>query len=141
MEKRISARAILIEDEYVHLMFRRKTDEAGNVSEYYAIPGGGVEGDATIAETILREMKEEFSIDVKILGYLGNLETDKTVEHYFRVEIVNGIPTLGGEELDRMSETNYYEVRKVLLSEINEINLLPKEMVLKAMNRDYINLV
>lgn len=41
MDKRISSRGIIIEDDAVYLMFRRRINEDGKVSEYYVIPGGG----------------------------------------------------------------------------------------------------
>ena len=48
MEKRISSRAIIIEDDYVYTIFRRKIKEDGTVKEYYTIPGGGTKENETV---------------------------------------------------------------------------------------------
>ena len=51
--KRINTRAILIENNYIYLIFRRK-----NNKEYYVIPGGGLDVGETIEENVLREIEE-----------------------------------------------------------------------------------
>ena len=56
--KRVSARAIIIENNKLLVMFRR-TIKDGIVKEYYALLGGGVEGNETLEETVKREMMEE----------------------------------------------------------------------------------
>ena len=60
--KRISARAIIFEGDYFYALFRRKIKD-GNIHEYYSIPGGGVEFDETLEETVKRELKEEFQVE------------------------------------------------------------------------------
>lgn len=138
MEKRVSARAIIIEDGELLAMFRRKKKDDGSYKEYYVIPGGGVEDNETLEETCVREIKEEFNVDVKILGYLGSDEKETTVGHFFHAEIIDGIPTLGGEENDRNNPDNYYEIRRVNVDKINEIDIDAKEFINKAWNNDYV---
>ena len=99
MEKRISSRAIIIEDGKLLTMFRRKTKKDGSVKEYYVIPGGGLEENETLEENVIRELKEEFNVDIEIIKFLGTEEYDDTVANYFLCKIVKGIPKLGGEEL------------------------------------------
>ena len=123
MEKRIGARAIIINDNKVLTMYRRKTDKEGNVDEYYVMPGGGQEENETLEETVIRELKEEFNVDIKILGYLGIKENEKSINYFYHCEIIDGIPTLSGEELERMTDDNYYEVREVSLDDIDNILL------------------
>ena len=62
--KRINGRAIIIDGDEVLLMFRRKIKD-GIVNEYYAIPGGGKEENETIEECVIREIKEEFNLDIE----------------------------------------------------------------------------
>ena len=57
MEKRVSARAIIIEDGKLLTMFRRKKKEDGSYQEYYAIPGGGLEENETL-KNVIREIKK-----------------------------------------------------------------------------------
>ena len=48
MEKRVSSRAIIIDDNKLLTMFRRKIKSDGTVKEYYVIPGGGLEEGETL---------------------------------------------------------------------------------------------
>lgn len=132
MDKRISSRGIIIEDEYLYTMFRRKIKDDGSVKEYYVIPGGGIEEGETKEENIIREMKEEFSVNIRIDGYLGKEETKDTIEHFFACTIVDGTPKLGGEEKERCSASNYYEIRKVRVLELDNIDILFKDMIRKC---------
>ena len=83
-------------------------------------------------------VKEEFNVDVKILGYLGSDEKETTVGHFFHAEIIDGIPTLGGEENDRNNPDNYYEIRRINIDKINEIDIDAKEFINKARNNEYV---
>ena len=138
MEKRISSRGIIIEDDYVYAMFRRRIKDDGTIKEYYVIPGGGIEKNETLEENLLREMKEEFSVDVKINGYLGKDEGEDSIANFFSCSIINGTPTLGGEEKERCAENNYYEIRKVPIKDLDKIDILAKDMIMKAYNKEYI---
>lgn len=137
MEKRVSSRGIIIEDNSIYAMFRRRIKDDGRVKEYYVIPGGGINEEESLEENVLRELKEEFSITAAIKGYLGREETENTIEHFFHCEIVEGVPTLGGEEKERCNESNYYEIRKVSLDELDNIDISFKEMIMKACNQEY----
>lgn len=134
MEKRVSSRGIIIEGEYVYAMFRRRKKEDGTYKEYYVLPGGGINENETLEENVVREMKEEFSVDVKVEKYLGRDESEDSIAHFFSCSIVNGVPVLGGEELERCSESNYYEIRKIPIKDLDKIDILAKDMILKAYN-------
>ena len=137
MEKRVSSRAIIIEGNQVLTMFRRKKKDNGSYKEYYVIPGGGVEKNETLEEACIRELKEEYNVDIKILGYLGNDERETTIGHLFHAEIINGTPTLGGEESNRNNPDNYYEIRKVDLNTLDQIDIDAVEFIIKAKNKEY----
>lgn len=49
MNKRENARAIIIKDNELLTIFRRKKTKEGT-KEYYVIPGGGVEDGETLAD-------------------------------------------------------------------------------------------
>lgn len=131
--KRVNGRAIIIDGDEILLMFRRKIKN-GIVNEYYAIPGGGKEENETIEECVKREIKEEFNLDIEVKEYLGKVEDDKNIGHLYNAKIVGGTFKLGGEELEHNTEDNYYEVRKVKLSELDNINLFEdnKALIRKA---------
>ena len=138
MSKRISVRGIIIDGDEVYIIFRRRVNNDGTFKEYYAIPGGGLEKGETLEETLRRELKEELSIDVDIIGYLGFDESHDSIAHFFKCKILNGTPTLGGEELERCSIENYYEVRKVNICDLDNIDILAKDMIIKAYNDEFI---
>lgn len=136
MNKRVSSRGIIIENDYVYLMFRRRIKENGEMKEYYVIPGGGINENETLEENVKREVKEEFSVDVKINGYIGKNESEETIANFFSCSIICGTPKLGGEELDRCTESNYYEVRKVKIEDLDKIDVIGKDMFIKAFNKE-----
>lgn len=133
MSKKISSRGIIIEDNYIYTMFRRKIID-GVVFEYYVIPGGKVEKDETLIETLIRELKEEFSVDIDILEYVGKNENDTSIAYFYKCNIKSGTPRLGGEEKERCSKENYYEIRKVKITEIENINIFPKDLILNVIS-------
>ena len=137
MEKRVSARAIIIDNGEVLTMFRRKKKDDGSYKEYYVMPGGGVEDGESLEETVIRELKEEYNVDIRIIGYLGCEEREKTLSHMFHCEIISGVPSLGGPELDRCSEDNYYEIKRVNVSELDDIDIDGKGFIIKAVNGKY----
>lgn len=140
MEKRVSSRGIIIKDDSVYAMFRRRIKDDGTVKEYYVIPGGGIDENETLEENVIREMKEEFSVDVRIKGYLGKDESDDTIANFFSCEIVDGTPKLGGEELERCTESNYYEIRLVPIKDLENIDILGTDMIMKAYREEYTEL-
>ena len=141
MEKRVSSRGIIIENNKVIAMFRRKVKDDGSVKEYYVIPGGGLEEGETLEDSVKRELKEEFSVDIEILGYLGQDEGENSIAHFFSCKIIDGVPKLGGEELERCSKENYYEIRKISIDDIDRIDILSKNMIKKAYKKEYVKLL
>lgn len=129
MDKRVSSRAIIIEDNKLLTMFRRKIKNDGSVKEYYVIPGGGLEEGETLEENVIRELKEEFNVDIEIIKFLGTEEYEDTIANYFLCKIVNGIPKLGGEELERMTPQNYYEIKYIDLREIDCYDINAKDII------------
>ena len=110
MNKRVSSRAIIFDHDEVYLMYRRRVLDDGSISEYYVVPGGGVEEKESLEENLQRELQEELSVNISVLKYLGMDEGSNSVANFFLCKIVSGIPELGGEELDKCCEDNFYEI-------------------------------
>ena len=131
--KRINGRAIIIENDEIILMIRRKIIK-GIVNEYYAIPGGGKEDGETIEECVKREIKEEFNLDIEVKELLGIVEDDKNIGYIYNTNIIGGTLKLGGEEKEFNTKENYYEIRKINIKDIDKYNILEenKELIRKA---------
>ena len=94
---RTRAAGILIKDDSIALMHRIK-----NGREYYVIPGGGVEDNESIEEAVIREMKEEVGIDVKIIEKLFEYNDDNSNQFFYLVEQIDGVFGTGnGPDQDR----------------------------------------
>ena len=136
MEK--TSRVVIIDDGKLIVFFRRKIKNGKEIT-YYAIPGGHVEGSETSEEAAVREIKEELNLDIEILGYLGKLVVGDKQDDYYHAKIVGGKLQFGGEELDRNSYENYYEVRMLPLEELDNSDIRALDLIKKAINCDYEN--
>lgn len=141
------AAAFVIKDKSVLLMYRKK-----NGREYYCIPGGMVEEGETPGEAAKREVKEETNIDVKteklLLTFDREIYDDGEValyheksgglvrEHFFLAEDIVGEEKLGGPELERQSDRNFYQLQWVELADIDKIELLPARAKKALVNLD-----
>ena len=135
MEKRISARAIIINDDGLVVMYRNK-----NGNEYYTLPGGGMEGTETEHECVKRECIEEFGISVEPLKKLYVLEDTKTIQHIYYCDWVSGeLGTGTGEEFAADNGKGVYNPMQIAFEKLAETNLVPpeiKERILKDYNAD-----
>lgn len=137
--KRVSARGIIISSDKVYLMFRRRKNDDGSYREYYVVPGGGIDEGENELEAVKRELREEFSVDVNILGKVGCDEGENSIANFYSLEITSGRPLLGGEEKEKCSDENYYEIRLVDINKLDEIDVTGKEYILKAYKKEYID--
>ena len=133
---RNSARAIIINNGKLLVMFRRRID-GDNKREYYVIPGGGIEPNETPEQTVIRELKEEMCVDIKVKNFVGTGETKDGVAYYYDCEILNNQKvSLGGEELEKQSQTNYYEPMFIDVNNIQDLDLIGKEFVYQALKNN-----
>ena len=79
-----------------------------NGREYFVFPGGGVEKNESLKNALVREIKEEFNIDIKIEKLLFQIKNQGREEFYSLVKEFTGVPKIGGEEKERMNENNQY---------------------------------
>lgn len=129
LEKRKVSRGITFFDDKVLLLYRRRK-ENDKYLEYYAIPGGGIENE-TYENACIRELKEETSIDAKIIKYLKCEEYETGICYYYLTEYISGDIKLGGEELEHNSLDNYYETRLVPINDLDNIFIygIGKELI------------
>ena len=82
-------------------MHRKKVKRNKDYEEYYTFPGGHLENGETLEEGVIREIKEEFGIKVKVIKKLYELENNKLnmKEYFFLCEYIEGkFGTGDGEE-------------------------------------------
>lgn len=132
---RNSARAVIFNDNKVLLMFRKVKREDGSFKIYYVLPGGGIEENETMEQTVVRELKEEMNLDIQVIEYIGQevLEGKGINNFFFCKTIGNTVPVLSGEELDRISPDNYYEPMYVDIKDVEKLNIFAKEFIYKAL--------
>lgn len=100
---------------------------------YYTFPGGHVDKGEDFTDTVIREIKEELSIDVKVKKlvlemYNKNIQKE---EKFYELEYVSGTIEEGtGEEFTNPCEEKYgkYEIVIIDKAEIENYNILPIEM-------------
>jgi len=98
-----------------------------NGQEYYVFPGGGVKEGESTETAIIREIKEELSLDAKIDKLLFEIENQGRQEYYYLIQEFSGQLRLGGEEKQRMNDNNQYYPIWVELDKLADLdNLYPK---------------
>lgn len=119
-----SARGIVIKDNNILLIKRIKKEKT-----YYVIPGGGLEGDETLEEGVIREVKEELGITVTVNDLLGTDDFQNTRHYFFDCTYQSG--TLGTGMGPEYIDPNYegegqYIPVAVPLTKLKEIDLIPR---------------
>lgn len=119
------ARAVVIKDNKILLIHRFKDG-----AEYYVLPGGQIEKGESPEETAIRELKEETTIDSKLIKKLGVVTDSKQdQQHIFLFEYISGIPKLekGSQEIDRTTINNTYTPVWLDLDRISSIVMWPED--------------
>lgn len=80
--RRPSVRGIIIRDGKIAMMHSKKYD-------YYKLPGGGIEGEETLEETLIREVREESGLvvipeTIKEFGYVRRIEKGRYEEIFLQ---------------------------------------------------------
>ena len=104
------------------------------IGEYYTFPGGGREGEESLEEGAIREIKEEFGIDVEVIKKLYEMEhpNKKTKEYFFLCKYIGGeFGTGTGPEFS--GDPKYIHRGKYLpeiigREDVEKITLLPFEI-------------
>jgi ADP-ribose pyrophosphatase YjhB (NUDIX family) len=121
--------AVIVHGERLLVIHRRK-----NGTEYFTLPGGGVEDGETVEQACLREVLEETGLEATLGRHLTTFENAGRTEHYHLVEAPIGDPMLGGPEARINSPENLYTLLWVSLDELAGIDLKPptaKELILQ----------
>ena len=104
------------------------------IGEYYTFPGGGQEGKETLEEGTIREIKEEFGIDVQVVKKLYEMENSnkQTKEYFFLCKYISGeFGTGDGPEFSgdpKYAHKGQYIPEIVARKDVENITLLPYEV-------------
>lgn len=92
MQNRERAFAAIIKDECILMVH-----ESNGSKSFWTLPGGGLEHDETFEEAVVREVREEVNVDVKVVKHLFTGTYEYGVEKCFLAELIDpeAIPTLG----------------------------------------------
>ncbi len=116
MRTKTRATAVVIKGDQVLLIHRK------NENEYYVFPGGGVEKGEDPEQAVLRELKEETTIEVKIIKLLEHRLYDDGTENYsYLCDYISGEPKLADdspEKLEMKNGTQYYNPMWVRIDEL-----------------------
>lgn len=128
---RLSARAIVIKDEKVLL-------NEFNGGEYYNLPGGGVEVDEALKDTVVREVLEESGLSVLVKEMLYIYEYNPlrdeyrygsrgALSHVFRCEVDESKEEVSPTEIDSSPDKSSVSTgcKWVTIEELKDINLVP----------------
>jgi ADP-ribose pyrophosphatase YjhB (NUDIX family) len=113
----------IVTDPERRILMVHKTD-----NDLWALPGGGMDIGESIADAVVREVKEETGIDVEVTGIVGIYTNPRHVMAYDDGEVrqqfsVCFTTRLLGGQLRTSTETS--EVQFVDLSRLAELNVHP----------------
>ncbi|MCM2339274.1 MAG: NUDIX domain-containing protein [Burkholderiales bacterium] len=126
--KRIRAVAIVMKGDEVLLMYRK------NEKEYFNFPGGKMEDKETIEQAVLRELREETTIEAKIKKLLYIHKYDDNSEQYFYLcEYISGEPKLGDDSEEKEEDElslgkDFHKPLWVKLEKIENMLIYPLEI-------------
>lgn len=125
--KTIKCRGIILNDDKI-LVVKHSVD-----NDFYALPGGHIEGEESPKDCIEREIFEEFGVkpDVGRLLYINQFNGSNKSFLEFFFEIINGNDFLNLDE-SKIDKNEIFEV--LWISKDSDVYILPKKL-----NEDFKN--
>jgi ADP-ribose pyrophosphatase YjhB (NUDIX family) len=119
----VPAASAIVLDDAGRILLHKRTD-----NEYWSIPGGGMEPGESIAETIVREVREETGIEAEVEKILGVYSNPRHVSVYDDGEVrqqfsVCFLCRMIGGELRPSKESS--EVRFVEVPQTEDLSIHP----------------
>ena len=116
------------------LMHRVGVIKRKDYQEYYTFPGGGLEEGETLEDGVIREIKEEFGINVEVIKKLYEMKSEKfnQKEYFFLCKYIDGkFGTGEGPEFSndpKYIDSGKYIPEIISKEKVKEIILLPTEI-------------
>ncbi len=130
--------AVIIQDEKILLIYRFHEGK-----EYYVLPGGTMENNEEVEDTLSREVFEEVNLKVAAYRHIGTYKNEyrhPRNDSIYYTDIFLGQVKLGYPELGRLSSKEIYRPEWVDLDKLPKINLVAeqaKQLVIEFINGDY----
>ena len=131
---RIRVAGIIPMENGFAFMHRVGVKKRRDYQEYYTFPGGGLEEGESLEEGVIREIKEEFGIDVKVKRKLYEIVSNKfnQKEYFFLCEYISGeFGTGDGPEFSndpKYIDSGKYLPEIIKREDIKNLLLLPEEI-------------
>jgi len=126
-----NVRGLVVKNGQVLLIHRFKYG-----SEYWVVPGGGVEEGESLEVALKREMKEETGLDMIECHFWEVTEGGKgTKQHIFRCKLGCGEEKLGGPELMENSPDNQYILTWVEIEKVLKLENVYPEVIKKYLKK------
>lgn len=119
------ARAVILDGNKILMIQRLRAD-----SEYYVLPGGKLEDGELPEATVMREIKEETSLDTKFIKKIDSLtDKDGTIHHIYLCEYISGTPklTANSPEVAEASDGNIYTPMWIDIKATPNLQIWPAE--------------
>lgn len=132
--ERVRVAGIIPMEEGFAFMHRTGVVKRKDYQDYYTFPGGGLEEGETPEEGTVREIKEEFGLNVKVVRKLYEIYSEKfnQKELFFLCEYIDGeFGTGDGPEFSndpKYVDSGKYIPKIVKKNDVKDILLLPKEI-------------
>lgn len=121
--RRPSVRGIIVRDGKIAMMHSAKYN-------YYKLPGGGIEGEETLTETLIREVREESGLvvipdTIKEFGYVRRIEKGRIDDifiqdnYYFICEAEDEVVA---QDLDDYEADEQFELEFVSIDDAINVN-------------------
>ena len=99
-------------------------------SQYWVLPGGSVEGDESLEQACLREIKEETGLAIKLTGLAFQIENRGRNESYFFANKTGGNLQIGEPEKSRATASNQYSLEWVNPQTWGDLDIRPNQVKL-----------
>ncbi len=120
-------RAIIINNNEVLFIKRTKNGETK-----FVLPGGKVEENESLESAVIREVKEETSLQSEIASKLTSITDNNNLTHHiYLFKYISGTPKIDSESPEITLELGMgvlYKPEWVDISEISNLNIWPNEV-------------
>ena len=118
------ARAVIYKDGKVLLMHRTRK---GTI--FYVLPGGTAEEGETPEITVMREIKEETSLETKLSKKLTTLSTkDGITHHIYECVYISGTPMIASDSPEKSDVDNIYDLVWIEPTQLPSLDMWPAEI-------------